>query len=253
MTRNYEDLTMFSDTQTRADDHAVREVWERVHSALPKRHRRRLFVSLIVIAGFIVAASTGATAYAGLNPIGHPTPAMTYSEPDADPELIQSQGVLDEIADPIIDIVDPTQGGKQVTSDGKYYGYAGMVNSPARGATVIYWVGPVQPRIQRILDASKGLAKIDVVQAKYTLFDQENAMQRLIDATNGHTIHGATLYEMDPLPGAGIMVHYAASDWNVDGTKLRIALEEIAGMPVTVKSDGGHAYFGNGMLTVPNK
>jgi hypothetical protein len=251
MTDSHEDLTMFSTTQTRADDHAVREVWELVHSALPKRRRHRIFVSLIVIAGVIVAASTGAAAYATLNTSRNVVSPTTYLEPDVDPQLMQSQGVLGEIADPIIDIVDPTQGGRQVTSDGKYYGYAGMVNSPARGATVIYWVGPVQPRIQRIIDANKGMAKIEVVQAKYTLFDQENAMQTLIDATYGHTIQGATLYEMDPLPGAGIMVHYATSDWIVDRAQLRAALVKIARMPVTVVADGGPP--DDLILTVPNR
>lgn len=145
------------------------------------------------------------------------------------------QGAKTDIADELIDIVDPTQGGKRVTGDGKWYGYAGMVSARSRPLTV-YWVGPVPSNITKLF--SSEVAAVRVVPAKYTLFEQGEAAEEIMDAAGSPELKGIVTYLIAPIPGGGLSVDYEDPSGDLTEEEIASALAEIAGMPVSVQPGG---------------
>lgn len=138
-----------------------------------------------------------------------------------------------------MEIVDPTEGWHNGSSDGVKYGYASMRIDSDKSEFWLYWVGDIPQNIQAILDAAPTSTVIQVRQAKYSLYEMRDALDRVMGGIDHspRTIDGAFIHGAGPAnDGSGLEVLYW-SEASVDESRLRLALEDIAKMDVFVQWD----------------
>ncbi len=150
------------------------------------------------------------------------------------------------MAQELLDLVDPTGGNAQVTQDGLEYGYAGMRMILEERTLRVWWVGEVPDTVTKVLDQIPDGDRVEVVPAKFTLFDEERAALRLMASERVKPLAEETQLDLvTPLEnGSGLEVTYRTVGTEVDD-EVAAAAGVVAGIPVAAHVEAS----GNKLLT----
>lgn len=211
---------------------------------LVRSMRRPIAMAIVALAIGIVCAACATEV-----PGAAPTPSVTAGGPVAshptvdpstgeifDPERMQAQSDLLEIAQPIQAIADPTDGAENRSADGIIYGLAGLRITPENYELQLFWKGDVPPNIQKILDSAPDRVLVTIIPARFNTHEMWNAVDDVMaeQARAGELVPGVTLEGgAITLDGSGISMAYSL-DSLTPGVGDERAISKVAGMPVTL-------------------
>jgi hypothetical protein len=136
---------------------------------------------------------------------GSALPNQDFSQDLLAKDAVVGQQLVMELLDPLLALVNPTEGGDRVTSDGAKYGFAGVIVHPLEHSIDVYWTGDVEPKAKAILDLAPKELEVNLFRADYRLFDMLGAVERVI----GKSGDGFTIISAGPEPsGIGFWVEY---------------------------------------------
>lgn len=151
--------------------------------------------------GFGNGAASGAGGGESIDEDGMPTE-----------ELVAGNGMVLDVVDPLMDLVDPNAAGERVTTDGAEYGYAGVTVDPLERVVDVYWVGTVDAEAQRILDDAPAGVTVRVHQAKYTYSEMLAALDRVVGMPVPGGSSDLMILAAGPASdGSGIWIEYSGS------------------------------------------
>ena len=169
-----------------------------------KRWWRSIPIGVTAIVAVTFGAGLGGSAAMGAEVDG----VDANGEPTGD--VMVGQDLVMEVVDPLLALVNPTEGGERVTADGAEYGYAGVIVDPVAREVDVYWVGSVEAKAQRILDRAPSEVTLNVRDAKYTVFEMQDAVDRLPGMTVDDTSGDLTIVASGPeADGSGVWVEYS--------------------------------------------
>ncbi|WP_119697085.1 hypothetical protein [Microbacterium halotolerans] len=169
-----------------------------------KRWWRSIPIGVTAIVAVTFGAGLGGSAAMGADVDG----VDANGEPTGD--VMVGQDLVMEVVDPLLALVNPTEGGERVTADGAEYGYAGVIVDPVAREVDVYWVGSVEAKAQRILDRAPSEVTLNVRDAKYTVFEMQEAVERLPGMTVDDASGDLTIVASGPeADGSGVWVEYS--------------------------------------------
>jgi hypothetical protein len=162
------------------------------------------------------------------------TQALDADQPGYDAKVMATQDLLDTVAEPISELVDPSNGTAQIASSGVSAGYAGLIIDPHHGSMNLYWVGALPAEVESIVSNAPSGITVNVIAARYALWQEEAAAISLEKNTDA-TIAGASIADVKPSnKGDGLIVDVVSLDNAKSADVSSAAAKYSLGIPVSV-------------------
>ena len=210
-------------------------------------------LALVFGGGLGAGVASSAPADDGVDALGLPTD-----------DAIVGQDMVMAVVQPVLDLVNPNEGGSRVSADGVEYGYAGVMVDPVARVVDLFWVGEVAVDVQRMLDDAPSEVTVRVHPAKFTLFEMLDAVDRVVGMPIDESGASSSMISAagPDTSGNGIWVEYtgtAAPD-TVAALAARLAKVDITTVSVgqeiqstarwngTAPYKGGGGYYVGGLI-----
>lgn len=200
------------------------------------KSRRTRLIAAVSVAGLLLGGGFAVSATAA-----SPEEQEVPKEAAPTEDLIRGQDDVMTVADPLLALVNPTEGGERITADGLEYGYGGMIVDPERRTVDVYWSGDVEPKAKRILDSAAPGVTVRVHKSEHTLFELLHAVDLVIGMSDGDEKSAFTIVTAGPeADGSGVWVEYTG---DAAAAAVKEAAEKRSGVAVVSAEPGSEISF----------